>query len=245
MSEDNNEGNEVNEDSLLPDNNNELGDGEFFMSEGVKGIGDIPDWYQPDHFKSVSEQAKSYSELQKKFGSFTGTPKDGYANIEGVEGDDALYESLTAFGSEHQMSQKGLEAAWELLSAQDSATTQNNMEAELGKLGDNAQGRIKSVESFLKNNLDGDDYESLRYAVNSADVVMLVEKLIGSTAPKKLPIDGGDNPQGLTWEAIEKEMFKKDDNGNLLRSVNKNHAVKIQNMMDEFGGNKPHVQTVG
>ena len=40
-------------------------------------------------------------------------------------------------------------------------------------------------------------------------------------------------------------MFKKDENGNLLRSVDMNHERKIQRMMKEFGGDKPYTQTFG
>jgi len=39
----------------------------------------------------------------------------------------------------------------------------------------------------MKNNLDADTYEELRYAVNSAESVKLIEALIKSTAPAKLP----------------------------------------------------------
>ena len=70
-------------------------------------------------------------------------------------------------------------------------------------------------------------------------------RLIGATAPAKLPIDGYVQPGGVTWEAIEAEMFKKDGNGNLMRSVDRNHEAKIQRMMKEFGGDKPYKQQFG
>ena len=97
----------------------------------------------------------------------------------------------------------------------------------------------------MKNNLDPDTYERLRYAVNSAESVELVEALIKSTAPAKLPIDGVVQPGGVTWQDIEREMFKKDDNGNLLRSIDRNHEAKIQRMMKEYGGDRPYTQTFG
>jgi hypothetical protein len=40
-------------------------------------------------------------------------------------------------------------------------------------------------------------------------------------------------------------MFKKSDNGQLLRSIDSNHEAKIQKMMQEFGGNKVHTRTFG
>jgi len=222
-----------------------LGEGEFFLSDGIKGVGDQPEWYKADKYKSVAEQAKAYTELEKKFGGFTGAPKDGYSVVEGVESDDALWQELVSFGEKTNMSQSAMNDAWELLSAQDQAAEEVSMEVELQKLGDNGVERVKVVEQYMKNNLDGDTYERLRYAVNSAEAVELVEALVKSTAPAKLPIDGHIEPGGLEWADIEAEMFRKDDNGNLLRSVDINHERKIQRMMREFGGDKPYTQTFG
>ena len=222
-----------------------LGEGEFFLSDGIKGVGDQPEWYKADKYKSVAEQAKAYTELEKKFGGFTGAPKDGYSIVEGVESDDALWQELVSFGEKTNMSQSAMNDAWALLSAQDQAAEEVSMEVELQKLGDNGVERVKVVEQYMKNNLDGDTYERLRYAVNSAEAVELIEALVKSTAPAKLPIDGYIEPGGLTWEDIESEMYKKSDNGQYLRSVDPNHEAKIQRMMKEFGGDKPNVRVVG
>ena len=222
-----------------------LGEGEYFLSDGIKGVGDQPEWYKADKYKSVAEQAKAYTELEKKFGGFTGAPKDGYSVIEGVEPDDALWQELVSFGEKTNMSQSAMNDAWELLSAQDQAAEEVSMEVELQKLGDNGVERVKVVEQYMKNNLDGDTYERLRYAVNSAEAVELIEALVKSTAPAKLPIDGYIEPGGITWEDIESEMYKKSDNGQYLRSVDPNHEAKIQRMMKEFGGDKPNVRVVG
>lgn len=222
-----------------------LGEGEYFLSDNVKGVGDMPEWYKADKYKSVAEQAKAYTELEKKFGGFTGAPKDGYALYDGVESDDALWGELVEFGNSTNMSQSALNQAWELLTAQEQAIEEVSVEAEMAKLGDNAVERIKVVEQYMKNNLDSDTYEEVRYAVNSAESVKLIEALIKSTAPAKLPIDGHIEPGGLEWADIEAEMFRKDENGNLLRSVDMNHERKIQRMMKEFGGDKPYVQTFG
>ena len=222
-----------------------LSEGEYFLSDNVKGVGEMPEWYKADKYKSVAEQAKAYTELEKKFGGFTGAPKDGYALYDGVESDDALWGELVEFGNSTNMSQSALNQAWELLTAQEQAIEEVSVEAEMAKLGDNAVERIKVVEQYMKNNLDSDTYEELRYAVNSAESVQLIEALIKSTAPAKLPIDGHIEPGGLEWADIEAEMFKKDENGNLLRSVDMNHERKIQRMMREFGGDKPYTQTFG
>lgn len=222
-----------------------LSEGEYFLSEGIKGVGDQPDWYKADKYKSISEQAKAYTELEKKFGGFTGAPKDGYAPVEGIEAEDALWQELVSFGERTNMSQSALNDAWDILSAQEQAVEEVSVEMEMQKLGDNAVERIKVVEQFMKNSLDGDTYERLRYAVNSAETVELVEALVKSTAPAKLPIDGYVEPGGITWQDIEAEMFKKHESGQMLRSVDPNHERKIQKMMRDFGGDKPYERIIG
>jgi hypothetical protein len=223
-------------DTLLDQAAPVLGEGEYYMADGIKGTGEIPEWYKSDKYNSVSEQAKAYTALESKFGGFTGAPKDGYALPEGITKEDGMAEELLSFASDSNMSQASFDRAFELLSAQSVATEDVNIERELSALGDNASGRIKSVEGFMKNNLDSETYEKVRYSVNSAATVELIESLIKATAPTKLPIDGGEAPEGLTWSAIETEMFRKDDNGNLMRSVNRDHEAKIQKMMKMYGG---------
>ena len=232
-------------DTLLDASAPTLNEGEYFLSDGIKGSGDTPDWYKGDKYKSVAEQAKAYTELEKKFGGFTGAPKDGYSGPEGIEGDDALLQELTEFATKTNMSQEAFGDAWELLSAQGQAVEQVTQEQEIASLGNNAQERIKNVEGYLKNNLDAEVYEEVRNLVTDARSIQLVEHLVRATAPARLPIDGGDHPSGMTWADVEAEMFKKNDSGQLLRSIDSNHEAKIQKMMQDFGGDRQHSRTFG
>jgi hypothetical protein len=167
-----------------------LGDNEYFLTEGIKGSGERPEWYKSEKYKSVADQAKAYIDLEKRFGGFTGAPKDGYAMPADVESDDGLLSELQTFAADTNMSQDSFNRAWELLATQSDVATQVSVEAEMARLGDNAEGRIKTIEQFMKNNLDTDTYEKVRHGVNSAESVELIEALIGATAPAKLPIDG-------------------------------------------------------
>ena len=232
-------------ESLLDVSSPTLSEGEYFLTEGIKGTGGTPEWFKADKYKSIADQAKAYTELEKRFGGFKGAPKEGYSVPEGVEDGDELLSELKTFAEETNMSQDAFNRAWDLLVAQSQAVEEVSVETELAKLGDNGEQRIKTVEQFMKNNLDPETYERVRYGVNSAEAVELVEALIGATAPAKLPIDGVVQPGGVTWEAIEAEMYKKDQNGNLLRSVDRNHEAKIQRMMKDFGGDRPYSQTFG
>lgn len=223
-------------DTLLDNAEPTLGENEYFLSEGVKGVGEAPDWYIADRYKSVSEQAKAYNELNKKFGGFSGAPKDGYTMPEDVEQDDALLAELTEFAQDTNMNDEAFGRAWELLTAQAEAVEEVTQEMEMQKLGDNAVERIKTVEGFLKNNLDADEYEAVQELVTTADSVKLIEAIVKATMPTRLPIDGGQHPTGLTWQDVEAEMFKKHESGQLLRSVDPNHERKVQQLISSFGG---------
>lgn len=232
-------------DTLLDAAAPQLGEGEYFLTEGVKGSGDLPEWYKADKYKSVADQAKAYTDLEKKFGGFTGAPEEGYQAPEGIEADDETFKVLSEFASESNMNQDTFNKAWELLTASETASEEINQADQIARLGDNAAERIKTVETFMKNKLDPETYEEVRFLVKDADSIQLVEAMIKATAPEKLPIDGGESPTGIEWADIEREMYRKDDNGNLMRTTNRAHEQKIQRMMKEFGGDRPHVKTVG
>ena len=205
----------------------------------------MPEWYKADKYKSVAEQAKAYTELEKKFGGFTGAPKDGYKVAEGVDADDALWNELVAFGTETNMNQAAMHKAWELLTAQEQAVEEVSFENEMQKLGDKAESRVGIVEQFMRNNMDPDVYNEARDLMTTAESIQIAEMFIRSTAPAKLPIDGHIEPGGITKEDIEAEMFKKDQHGNWLRSVDPAHERKIQQMWKQYGGDKPYERTVG
>ena len=236
MSDEQAEVQETTSDTLLEHAEPTLCENEYFLAEGIKGTGETPEWYKADKYQSVAEQAKAYTELEKKFGGFKGAPKDGYSAPEGVEQDDALLAELTEFAKDTNMSQEAYGRAWELLTAQEQAVEEVTAEQEMAKLGDNATQRLKNVEGFLKNNLDADTYTQVQDLVTTADSVKLIEAIVKATVPAKLPIEGGEHPQGLTWADVEAEMFKKHENGQFLRSIDPSHDAKVQKMIASFGG---------
>ena len=44
--------------------------------DDLPGTGDRPEWFRGDKYANVAEQAKAYTELEGKFGSFTGSPEE-------------------------------------------------------------------------------------------------------------------------------------------------------------------------
>lgn len=232
---------EVQAESLI-DGDSELTAGEWLLMDGIKGVGERPE-FMLEKYNNLYEQAKAYPELQKKFGSFTGAPKEGYALPEEFDAEDELAKRVIEWSTKNNLNQSGFEELMQLAIAQSSAVEQVSREAELAKLGQDADRRIKQVEAFLKQKA-GDSYEEIKGLVTNADSIILVEKIMKAIQPPKLPIDGVEVEGKPTWEAIEREMYRKDEHGNLLRSVSREHEMKIQRMMKEYGGDRPNQRIV-
>lgn len=214
----------------------ELGEGEYFLAENIKGSGDKPDWYLGDKYKSVADQAKAYTELQKKFGGFTGAPQDGYKTPEGVDPEDDAYKAFSEFAAKNNMNQELFNEGFEFYKTALGVSEEVSAESEIAKLGDNAEQRIGQIETFLKNNVkDASDYEEIQNMATDAKSIMLIEKMMQVLAPKKLPIDGGEHPEGYTMEKVLEMSMKKNENGQYLRSVDPAYNEKIEKLMQSMG----------
>lgn len=216
----------------------------YYLMEGIAGTGDAPEWFLNEKYKSVAEQAKAYNELNKKFGSFTGAPKDGYSLPEGLAADDELVKKVMEFGTKSQLNQDGFSELLDLALTQADASQQVDRENELKKLGDNAGQRIKQLEVFLADKF-GDSFDSVKEKIVDANSVMLAEMMMKAMQPAKLPIDGVEVEGKPTWSDIEVELFRKDENGNLLMSVDMNHRNKVERMKREYGGDRPNRSVIG
>src|SRR6185437_5786159 len=51
------------------------GNSAWLYADGVPGSGEKPDFFKSDKYTSVAEQARAYTELEKKFGGFSGAPE--------------------------------------------------------------------------------------------------------------------------------------------------------------------------
>jgi len=240
----------IDTDNGIPNEIAEQSQPEWFWSssEGseVKGAGDRPEFLLPK-YKSVEDQARSYPELQKKMGSYTGAPEE-YSNeflgdgFEPGESFDSAQELFRELGT----SQEGYEKlmAFHHQEMEALANHYNNPAAEREALGANSDLRIGNVDRFLKANLSDDEYAEMSQYVTSAGSIKLVERLAQLTAPKKLPSQGGDNPTGATSESLEKMRYAKDENGNFKMSVDSAYKAHVEAEWAKYYGNGPASEVV-
>lgn len=195
---------------------------------------------------TVEEQAKAYSSLESRFGSFTGAPKDGkYAEYKapenlGVElvSDHPLLADFDKWAATKQLNQEGRNELLTML-MQYEASNLPDANAQKALLGPNADARLTAVDAWGRANLDATGYATLRSAASghqAAAVFQIVETLIGKSNQAALPKPGADipPPPATTNEAYSAAMKQKDANGQLLYFTDPQHRLKTEAMANSI-----------
>jgi len=184
----------------------------WYMSEGVQGEGDKPEWYKDSKYKSVADQAKAYTDLESRFGGFVGAPEGDYelSFPEGVEGEwidgDPLMESFQTIARESNMSQEVFTQILHSYIGNESQLMGTDRESELKALGDNAQARLQNINDFAKANLSEEDYQGILAATTTAAGVKAIEALIQQTRGFQVPKDKSEVDTGLQHSEIRERM---------------------------------------
>ncbi len=225
----------------------------WFYDENVPGTGDVPEWLKTAKYKSAIEQAKAYPELEKKFGSFTGAPKDGFKfnvpeGFELAEGykleEDPMFAGFADWAKESNLSQEGFDKIVGLWAQHNSLPDPAAQIAEAKKaLGEKADSRIAAVVTWGNANLDAAEFAKLRSATtgeNAAAVVEVVEAIIAKTRQPAMPKPGDDVPLGgaNAEAAIKAEMAKRGPDGKLLyftyNAEGQTHREKVEKLQRDL-----------
>ncbi len=217
-------------------------------AEGVGGEGDAPEWFNGEKYKSVSDQAKGYSELAQKFGSFTGAPEayefalSDELKEKGVELDkeNPLVAQFTEMAKEANMSQDMANKLVNMFVESEFAAGADSEEAEdariaqeMKALGDNAETRVKNINSWANANFDAEMVAHIEEATSTAGGVKAVEALIAKTRNASLVNDDVKETSAADLEEIKKLQFEKDDNGNRRMATDPAFRKMVQGKLAE------------
>lgn len=222
-----------------------------------------PDWLLDKYAtegKSVdeatTEQAKAYSELSSKLGSFTGAPEEYEVALSeeltemGVEiaKDDPMIEAAMKFAKDSNMSQDGFKDMVNLYAMQQVAENKANEEykaEQLKGLGPSADSRIKNIQQWADKNLDAETVQGLEGFATSTESVKAIERLISMTRSASVNVDDANNNSGASAEDVSKLQFEKDEHGNRRINTDPDFKARYKKLRNEVYGTEDHKVIVG
>ena len=166
---------------------------------------------------AVNEQAKAYTELQKKFGGFTGAPdayKMDFAKDLGIQFDDGneLLQNFNEFAKTSQMSQPMYEAVLSLY-AKDKMATVPNKEEEMAKLGDNAGDQLKQLSGWIADNFESDDVSTIQNLATTANNIKFLQKVMkmsnSNVVPSVRDVNAHIQPDEINEDYLQKMVGDK------------------------------------
>jgi len=180
-------------------------------ADGINGEGDRPDWFK-EKYNSVADQAQAYSELEKKFGGFTGAPEDDYELTvpEGIEGEfdmeDARIGWFQQVAKDANMSQDTFTQMLHGWVQHEVEGMSGSREAEIQALGSNAQARLKDLGDWGSANLSAEEFEGFKGLASSAAGVQTLEALIGKTKQNGVANTTAVATPGISEEALQERI---------------------------------------
>jgi len=198
----------------------------------------VLDKYRADgrsEHEALMLQAKSYTDLQSRFGSFTGAPDEYTTELSdelveaGVEliADDPLMADAMEYAKAANMSQEGFNDLVDLYAktqlAEHQAKEQQRAE-EMKALGSNASQRIEAVNAWASANLDAQTLEGLQGVIQTADGFKAVEQLISMTKAAPVAPDATAPAPSISADEVHAMAQEKDAHGN--RRINTDPEFK-------------------
>ena len=108
--------------------------------------------------------------------------------------------------------------------------------SELEALGKNASTRLQSLSDWGRANLTAAEWQIYQGVANTADGVQLLESLVGKSREAPLA-QGTVQPQSSTTpDELRKMRAEKNENGQLLMSIDAAHRQKVQQAYRDYYG---------
>jgi len=227
--------------------------------EPVEAVeGEHPEWFKADKYKSIEDQAKAYTDLEKKFGGFTGAPEEyEFALSEGLEfevaEDDPLLSDFKEMAKEMGMSNEAFNRVAnkyvEQLAAQDMAQKElasEHVATQMKALGDKAQDRVQNVAQWAKAQLGSEElFNKFAAGLTDAGMVEVFETLINKTGnAAQATSHQVPAAPAMTEDQVKEMQFAVDEYGN-RKMQNPEYAAKVRKAWEQIRGNQSTPEIVG
>jgi hypothetical protein len=149
----------------------------WFWAEGVPGEGEKPEWLKAKYGNIVSKQAEAYPALERMQGQ-TKAPDEyewgDFSNEFDLENEHIV--ELTNKAREMKLSQEGFNTlVGQFSKYRDSLMP--NVDAEIAKLGQHAQAKIDTVNTWASNHLSDETLETLGKYSETADFINAIDEI--------------------------------------------------------------------
>ena len=218
----------------------------WVLAEGVLGTGEKPDWFKSDKYKSVADQAKAYTSLESRFGSFVGAPPEGKYEFKApddlpgvqLQSDHPMLAQFGEWAKKSQLSQAGYNELMGMFAHYELSQIPKVADIK-AKLGPEADTRINGVVNWAKANLDAEGNALIREATkgaNAAAVFQTIDKMIAKTGARPMPRTGDDaaNVSGGGLTAVQEMHGKRDANGKLLVDSDPKYRAKVDQAYRDY-----------
>jgi hypothetical protein len=213
----------------------------------VDGAQSVPEWFL-NKFKSVEDQAKAYTDLEKTFheklGAFTGAPEEDYQvpQVEGLDPgvmeDNPMIAWFKESAREADMSQEAFDRFLTGYLATEQEMISTHRQRELAALGDKAKSRLTDLADWGQGNLSADQWEIFKGVASTAVGVELLESMIGRTREAKLARDPQSTQSSghTTAEELRQMRYAKTETGHLRMSVDPEYKKQVDRAYQEAYG---------
>jgi len=185
------------------------------FAEGVLGDGPRPPWLK-EKYKTVSQQAAAYSELEKKLGESRGAPKDGYKFDDSLKDLDAQDPMLQKFLPKFQELNMSQDAVNKLVSEwvdYKSTFATVDFKAEMKKLGTDLEAKemIDVNTQWMKNNFSSDILETVSSWIQTASDLKALNSMRTGQSMSRSP-SASDMKQNITYDSLKNIKSEKMNN---------------------------------
>lgn len=190
----------VTEDMAAQEQSPQTQEPSWWLDDKTPGVGERPDWL-PNQFKKASDVAKSYQELQKRFGE---APNE-YSWDAGkgwIEPDYEPFQELAQFAKSKRVPQDVMD---KMLSTVGKYLDEFGIdyEAEKATLGEKADERLEVLNNWARSNLSENAFHALTSNLRTADAVIALEELRTKMLGQNTIIPGNQSTQSESSYSLE------------------------------------------
>ena len=183
---------------------------EWYLMDGVPGNGARPDWLL-SNFTNAAEQAKAYPSLRKTLGAQQGAPEQyEFGELaQELDLDSQALKEFQIYAKENRLSQEAFERTMKTYVEYEKGK-RPDIDQEIAKLGPNGIEKVKTVQTWAKNNLSPDALKALEVLPVRAEVVNMLDELRQKAFHNQTRVPGSTEPgpefRKLTVQEVESEM---------------------------------------